>query len=197
MQKIPSLFVRNFSGPQRVITQEVTPGCEWVLRGEGRPTRKVDGTACLVRDGCLYKRYDRKITKQARKRGGPWNKKDFKPAPDGFTPCEPEPDLVTGHWPGWLPVTGQDKWHVEAFDNGRPWADGTYELVGPKIQGNPYSMQRHALVLHGFDELDDVPNDFAGIRDYLNQHDIEGIVWHHHDGRMAKIKRRDFGFAWP
>ena len=26
---------------------------------------------------------------------------------------------------------------------------------------------------------------------------IEGIVWHHPDGRMAKIKARDFGIQWP
>jgi hypothetical protein len=150
-----------------------------------------------VRGFQLYKRYDRKVTKQARKRGGPWTKEDFKPAPENFKPCEPEPDLVTGHWPGWVPVTRQDKWHLEAFGTGVPWADGTYELVGPKIQGNPYNMQRHALVPHGIDKLDNVPNDFDGIRDYLQQHDIEGIVWYHPDGRMAKIKRRDFGFDWP
>jgi hypothetical protein len=27
--------------------------------------------------------------------------------------------------------------------------------------------------------------------------DIEGIVWHHSDGRMAKIKLRDFGHKRP
>ena len=26
---------------------------------------------------------------------------------------------------------------------------------------------------------------------------IEGIVWHHPDGRMVKIKARDFGLPWP
>ena len=25
---------------------------------------------------------------------------------------------------------------------------------------------------------------------------LEGIVWHHPDGRWAKIKRRDFGLKW-
>ena len=28
-------------------------------------------------------------------------------------------------------------------------------------------------------------------------HVVEGIVWHHPDGRMVKIKRKDFGFKWP
>jgi hypothetical protein len=26
--------------------------------------------------------------------------------------------------------------------------------------------------------------------------DIEGIVWHHPDGRMVKIKKKDFGYKW-
>jgi hypothetical protein len=38
-----------------------------------------------------------------------------------------------------------------------------------------------------------VPRDFDGLREYLAGKDIEGIVWHHSDGRMAKIKLRDFG----
>lgn len=30
------------------------------------------------------------------------------------------------------------------------------------------------------------------LRGYLLMHTFEGIVWHHPDGRMAKLKRRDF-----
>jgi hypothetical protein len=26
---------------------------------------------------------------------------------------------------------------------------------------------------------------------------MEGVVWYHEDGRMVKIKRRDFGLKWP
>ena len=32
---------------------------------------------------------------------------------------------------------------------------------------------------------------------YLRDYPHEGIVWHHPDGRRAKIKRRDFGHPWP
>ena len=41
--------------------------------------------------------------------------------------------------------------------------------------------------------LDGIVLTFDGIRDYLRAHDMEGVVWHHPDGRMAKIKARDFG----
>ena len=42
--------------------------------------------------------------------------------------------------------------------------------------------------------LTDCPTDFDGLKLYLEHRDIEGIVWHHPDGRMVKIKKRDFGF---
>ena len=59
MKKIPSLFKRDYEGA-RFVYDEVVPGCEWVLDGEGVATVKYDGTSCMVRDGVLYKRYDYK-----------------------------------------------------------------------------------------------------------------------------------------
>lgn len=39
MKKIPTLFVREFFPCHKVkITDQVTPGCEWVLAGEGVAT---------------------------------------------------------------------------------------------------------------------------------------------------------------
>jgi hypothetical protein len=48
------------------------------------------------------------------------------------------------------------------------------------------------LVRHGKEVLSDAPRTFDALRAYL-QRDIEGIVWHHEDGRMVKIKGKDFG----
>ena len=40
----------------------------------------------------------------------------------------------------------------------------------------------------------DAPRTFDALRAFLADHDdIEGIVWHHPDGRMVKIKGKDFG----
>jgi hypothetical protein len=50
------------------------------------------------------------------------------------------------------------------------------------------------LIKHGSELLPDCPRDFGGIKDYLRDKDIEGIVFHHPDGRMVKIKKKDFGF---
>ena len=70
---------------------------------------------------------------------------------------------------------------------------GTYELIGPKVNGDPEHYGIHALILHAFAErLGDAPRDFDGLAAWLHAHPYEGIVWHHPDGRMAKIKKRDF-----
>jgi hypothetical protein len=178
MKKIPSVFQRNYE-TDRLIRDEVTPGCEWVLAGEGRATQKFDGTSCLIQSGALYKRYE--INKG-------------RTPPEGFIPAQ-GPDPVTGDCPGWVPVTDapEDQWHREVFDRAIGWDDGTYELVGPKIQGNPEGFDKHWLILHGAGDEPDVPRTFEGIRDYLMEANIEGIVFHHEDGRMAKVKLRDYG----
>jgi hypothetical protein len=49
------------------------------------------------------------------------------------------------------------------------------------------------MVEHGLLKLQSAPRTFDALREYLKPQDIEGIVWHHPDGRMAKIKKRDFG----
>jgi hypothetical protein len=100
---------------------------------------------------------------------------------------------------GWVPVGDgpEDKWHREAFAAESSWPDDTYELIGPKIQGNPEAATSHRLIPHSSEALV-IPGEpqrtFGAIRDYLSAHDFEGIVYHHPDGRMAKIKGRDFGF---
>lgn len=183
MKKIPSLFQRNHE-TDRLVRDEVTPGCEWVLRGEGVPTRKFDGTCCLVKDGNIFKRHELK---------------KGKPAPAGFIAAD-EPDKVTGDQPGWVEVGHgpEDAWHREAFEKlfahaTAPIQNGTYELIGPKVQGNPERHAGHALVRHGSSHLPlSTPRTFEGLKAYLGAHAIEGIVWHHRDGRMAKIKRKDF-----
>lgn len=74
-----------------------------------------------------------------------------------------------------------------------PYDDGTYELCGPKVQGNPEGLPSHTLIRHGEMTIGGAPLTFDGIRDFLATQNIEGIVWHHPDGRMVKIKTKDFG----
>lgn len=179
MEKIISLFQRNYDTDQ-LVRDEVVPGAEWVLAGEGVGTIKWDGTACMVRDGKRFKRYDAKPGRTP---------------PSGFEQSG-EPDPVTGRVQGWVPVGDgpEDRWHREAYGGKR---DGTYELCGLKVQGNPYKLKDHVLIPHGRAHISSFERTFDGIRTYLQENTIEGIVWHHPDGRMVKIKARDFGLKWP
>lgn len=179
MKKIPTLFQRDPDNMRRVLS-EVHPDCQWVLDGEGIATRKYDGTCCLVRDGALYKRREIKPDKQT---------------PDGFEQ-EGEPDPNTGKIVGWVPVlfdSPGDKYHVAAMINhGQIPKDGTYELCGPKVQGNPEGYEGLCLIAHEDANRIDAPRDYEGLREFLADFPHEGIVWHHPDGRMAKLKVRDF-----
>lgn len=184
MKKIPTLFEREFIDFHTVITlPEVTPGFEWVLNGEGVATVKVDGSCCAIIDGKFFKRYDCKKGKNP---------------PEGFIPCC-EPDTITGHWPGWMLCDRQnpaDKWFWKAYDTMLiNKEDGTYEAVGPHFQGNPYNMFDDLLEKHG-EIVVEVERSFEGIRKYLEDNCIEGLVFWKDGSPQCKIKRSDFGFSW-
>lgn len=176
MKKIISLFVRNYDA-DRLVKNEIVKGAEWVIAGEGTATRKYDGTACAVIGGKLYKRYDVKKGRNI---------------PLGAIPCQ-EPDSITGHHPHWVLVgdRAEDKYFRKAYKANEP--DGTYELCGEKINGNPEGVVGHCLIPHGKDILE-TPRDFEGLKVWFEDKDIEGIVWWHPNGKMVKIKKRDFGY---
>lgn len=184
MKKIISVFQRNYD-TDHLIRDEVVPGAEWVLAGEGVATRKWDGTPILVMGGLLYRRYD--------------CKKGCMP-PSGFEPTQ-EPDEKTGHWPGWVPADLLAKENLPILEaaglnSGFSWPpNGTYELCGPKVNRNPEGFATHVLLRHGEATLDvrNAPRDFNGLRAWFEPRDIEGIVYHHPDGRMAKVKKKDYG----
>ena len=182
MKKISTLYKKDPNDLSRVIN-EINPENEWVINGEGIPTRKFDGTATAIIDGELYKRYDVKKGKQV---------------PANAIPCQ-EPDEITGHWPHWIKCERNnpaDKWHFVGFDALENKDDGTYELCGEKLQGNPEHLTGHILVKHGIEVLPLTDFSFDGLKNYLSnpELDIEGIVFHHKsDGRMCKIRKCDFG----
>lgn len=179
MQKIESVFVRDWSLDVPA-TREVTEGCEWVMDGQGVATIKFDGTCCLVRNGLLYRRH---------------RAKEGKVPPGWFHWNFAEP-AASGH--GWVGLTNSnaDRWHREALeDRGAP-KDGTYELVGPAIQKNPYGLEGHELWRHG-EDCRVVERSYEAIRAFLEETPHEGLVFHRADGAMAKVKRTDFRIPWP
>jgi Family of unknown function (DUF5565) len=175
MRKTPTAFDRDWDGDRSRVVNAPHKDCGWVFAGEGIATRKLDGTCCMVRDSKLYKRRELRKGREGAPtiRGRRYGRRNR-------LSCDIGPE---------------NKWHMQAFE-GRHLADGTYELVGPKTQGNPEEYAAQTLVSHNDPALifdPQPPRDFDGLRAWMEGKDIEGIVWHHPDGRMAKLKLRDFG----
>lgn len=190
MKKIPTLFERVYENHKVIgITEKVTPGMEWVLEGEGDATVKYDGSCCAIINGEFYKRYD---AKKGRK------------IPDGAIKYQDEPDSITGHMPCWVKCDRNnpaDKWFWAAYDNFiniheyKP-DNGTFEAVGIHFQGNPYNMEIDQLLPHGNLIITRMERTYEGIKKYLAENYIEGIVFWKDGEPKTKIKRSDFGFAW-
>ena len=189
MNKIPTMFQRSQENRWLVIPV-ITPGCEWVTDGEGYTFEKLDGmnVRITVRNGDAVRLEKRRNPSKPQKRAGildPWYVD---------TMADEDKHLYTAYR---NTITGL-------------WPDGEHccEAIGPKIQGNPLDLAEPTCVPVDLratpDNALDVPRKpkdlcvyvedmtsvFTGTRRVL----AEGIVFHHPDGRRAKIKRKDFGF---
>lgn len=183
MEKIPTLFER---GPDFKVINQVKPQCEWVLEGLGEPTEKLDGTNIRVttRAGQVVRVEKRRNPSKQHKKLG----------------------IVDGWYVDTDAEASEDRWILAAVQNTdtREWADGEHpcEALGPKIQGNPLGLSDYVCVPFNLEipVFEDLPRDFEGIQatlknlesQYSPEHLVEGIVFHHPDGRRAKIKRKDF-----
>ena len=188
MKKIPTCFERVFEGHKiKGILPDFHCGiCKYAVEN-GTATLKLDGSCCMIKDHHIFKRYD------------------FKPGrklPAGAIPCQDRPDEVTGHFPHWVkcePNNPADKWFLEAYDRYSSlhlWRSGdTFEAIGKHFNGNPYNLSNDILVPHGTIELD-VPRTFEGIKKFLTENYIEGIVFWRDGEPKCKIKRSDFGLPW-
>ncbi len=111
---------------------------------------------------------------------------------------------------GWYADAGEssaeDKWILAAARNTdvSGWPDGEHpcEAFGPRIQGNSPELTGQLCVPFNLQAptCQDVPRSYGELREFLATpesrfapgHLAEGIVFHHPDGRRAKIKRKDF-----
>lgn len=190
VRKIPTLFLRDWDGNPKYVTREPNPECAWVFAGDGIATVKWDGTCVMLDEAGRW-----------------WARREVKREkniPAGFRIAQHDPE--TGKLMGWEPVEQSSfaKYHAEAVaeantvDAEKRFAPGTYELVGPKVNGNPDKFVGHLLIRHGWaplrlrEDAKTAPRDYDGLAVWLRERDIEGLVFHHEDGRMAKIKAKDF-----
>jgi hypothetical protein len=192
MEKIPTILERDLVHPGRV-TNQPNPKATWVFAGHGTATRKYDGT-CVMLDSAMAWWARREV-------------RDGRPTPEGYVPVSHDP--ATGKTVGWEPLGGEHPYHGQLLDAIRhdtrtfsQWKPGTFELIGPKVQGNPESERNHRLVAHADADVIELPaRDVLTIAtcvvELAEKFGYEGIVFHHPDGRMAKIKAKDFtGTQW-
>lgn len=204
MKKIKTVF--KIDRETNLATTEVTPGAEWVINGIGVATAKIDGSAAMVKNGILYKRYDRKLQSQYMKKlraVGPSfevTEDMFNVLPGNAIPCQEKPDPVTYHHPHWVEIDKnkpEDSFHVMAWEAVQgSLEDGTYELIGPKVNNNPHQLTEYKLVKHGSQLLNVADRSFEGIKGFLEELNGEGIVFHHPNGEMFKIRRKDYNLDY-
>ena len=185
MDKIPTLFDR---GPDFKVIDKVRAGCEWVFQGEGAATEKLDGTniRLTTRSGEIVRVEKRRNPNKVQKKKG----------------------IVDGWYVDADAYSPEDRWIHEAAGNTdvSDWPDGEHscEALGPRIQGNPLNLDRHLCVPFDLQipEYDLGKRDYAALKSLLADLEsrfspgapAEGVVFHHPDGRRAKIKRKDFAY---
>jgi hypothetical protein len=183
MEKIPTIFDR---GDGFKVINQPRAGCEWVFRGEGRATEKIDGmnVRLTVRSGQLVRVEKRRNPSKLQKQKG----------------------IIDGWYVDADEFSKEDKWIFEAVRGTdlHSWPDGEHsaEALGPNIQGNPLGLTAHICVPFNLEipAYENVPRTYEGLKEFVGTlesryspgHLAEGIVFHHPDGRRAKIKRKDF-----
>lgn len=189
-------------------------GAEWILTSDCLPTIKLDGTACMINGGKLYRRYNAKMKHNLlhlAKDGYVYNPSDFKRMPENPILCNEFPNPVSGSFPVWIlckESEPNDKLHIDAFNNLKDKIDGTYELIGEKINGNKLNLNGRFLVRHKStpDELERITGktmhlspipkpENAELTDFLiwvRNNFFEGLVFHNKKtGDMLKLRRND------
>lgn len=189
MKKIKTIFDRNWEGNRKVNQQLAV---EFNFE-EAVATEKLDGMniRVTVRQGTIVRVEKRRNPSKKQKQAG-------------IT----EPWYVDAH-----EDDPADKWIFDAVQHtdftAVPDGEWSGEAIGPSIQGNPLQLEQHQVFLFSLADwrkkitLEDAPHTYDALQAYLatqksaigNDCLMEGIVWHHPNGTMVKIKRKDFAKA--
>lgn len=192
MKKIKRIFKADPEN-RSLVTKEINEGMEWVFNGNSYPRWKRNGLPCAIIKGVFYKRL------QVDSLSGL--------VPDNA--IKVDEDKFTNKIIYWVPIlnTPENKYFLEALerfkqdhkfwlDNLGGLADGTYELCGPKIQGNKENLSKHILLPHNSVPVHwDVEVTYDNLKEYFMKYPrVEGFVFYHKmdSSLMGKIRRKDF-----
>lgn len=202
MKKIPTILPKDPNNLKLVTNGELLKGIKYFQL-------KIDGTSVMIKDNLLYARYDIKLIINKKGKKTFLTKEEVKhKIPIGAIPCQ-EPDEKSGHWPHWILVdeNPQFKYILEAFNNMKKSellniVEGTYECIGPKIQGNPHNEEEHLLIPHNhsklnykidFEKMNE--NSFEYFKNLFKDFNWEGLVAYNDKCEpIGKIRRSDFDY---
>ncbi len=194
MPKIESPFVRVMKDGNYILTDEIAEGYEWVFEDDSvMAIEKLHGTnvSILIQDGIIT---------------SIWNRTERLPF---FN--KGKQYVIMGI------MNSYSKGYMEFLPDGQHFG----ELIGPKVNGNPYQLKEHIWIpfeTYGQKHLQykcwgKYPKTFESIREWFkelmplynlrihankdNREEIlksfvEGIVFTHPDGRFAKLRRDMF-----
>lgn len=187
-RKMTALF--EIDRVAHVGTDVINENSAWVFTETAVATVKRDGTGVLVTaDGEI-------LVRRSVKKG--------KRVPIGFRLAET--DAFTGHMFGVEPMAQSSFKTVleEALDAAdKPLEPGTFELCGPKVNGNPEGFDTHILIRHGSEILPVIPDmrtvnpdeAFGLLKDIfaeLKTQGVEGVVWWGEGDKRVKLRVKDF-----
>lgn len=186
MKKIPTIF-KSSKLRRGFVLNAINPECQWVFDRDkndqyaGGVLRKYDGLCCMIEDGYLWKRT---IVPNGETSPTVWRLIQLD-----------DINNTTVIWEPVEPFTRADEHYMKGLRGLATADNGTYELIGPDIKGNPEKVGSVRLMRHDHaPSILLVNRTFEVIRDLLKNTDVYGYVFTHPDGRKAKINRTHFGF---
>lgn len=213
MKKIPTLFVRDYSEGGFVIP-EINPVAEWVMESAYPAHRKYDGVCTgffptVKGELRIHGGIGSDEVNDPEDIAGAWMaRREVKQGhhfPDDFEIEQFDPQTKKTF--GWIPIEYSSfyKYFQEALEGLETKYFGTYELCGPKVNGNPENFKKHKLVNHEQTELISnvhvldfhemsVEDAYEALKETLGYMPIEGVVWRSIKHGMVKLKKRDFRY---
>lgn len=186
MPKLESPFVRKMIDGNYLVTDEIMEGYEWVFEDESvMAIEKLHGTniSIVIKEGVVIEIYNRTQRIPFINKGKEW--------------------IIKGI------LNSKCRGYIEFFGDGQHFG----ELIGPKVNGNPYKLEEHLWIPFEtfaqkhlkYESWGKYPKDFKTISEWFKEliplfssmkgdrnGFVEGIVFTHPDGRMAKLRKDMF-----
>jgi len=188
MPKIECPFVRKIINNNYLVIDEIAEGYEWVFKDDSvMAIEKLHGTnvSILIQEGTVISVFNRTERIPFINKGKKW--------------------IIEGI------LNSKERGYLEFLGDGQFFG----ELIGPKVNSNPYKLKEHLWIPFPtfcqkhlkYKSWGKYPKDFKTISEWFKNDLIplyasiqgnrekgfvEGIVFTHPDGRMAKLRRNMF-----